>query len=116
MVADDFDGAREAVRLMLDALGYDAEGVANGAEAVERLAAESYAVVVSDVVMSGVSGLMLAHHVRQRRPDVSFVLMTGQFTREMTDQARHLGVPVLEKPFSLMALQAAIDEASTGRK
>src|SRR5215470_2904226 len=83
LVVDDFDGAREAVRLMLDALGYDAEGVASGAEAVERLAAESYAVVISDVVMSGVSGWMVAQHVRQRRPDIAFVLMTGQFTREV---------------------------------
>ena len=114
LVVDDFDGAREAVRLMLDALGYEAEGVASGADALDRLAAASYAVVVSDVVMSGLSGLMLAEHVRQRRPDVSCVLMTGQFTREMVDQARHLGIPVLEKPFSLTALQAAIEEARRG--
>ena len=44
------------------------------------------------------------------------MLMTGQFTREVAGQARYLGIPVLEKPFSLTALQAAIEEASNGRK
>src|SRR5262249_3593854 len=34
LVVDDFDGVREAVRLMLDALGYEAEGAASGADAL----------------------------------------------------------------------------------
>jgi two-component system, NarL family, capsular synthesis sensor histidine kinase RcsC len=111
LVVDDFDGVREAVRLMLDALDYDAEGVASGAEALDRLARASYAVVITDLGMPDVSGWTLAEHVRQRRPDVKLVLMTGQFTSEVSRRARDFGVPVLEKPFSLRALQAAIEEA-----
>jgi len=115
LVVDDFDGAREAVRLMLDALGYNAEGVASGADALDRLETTSYAVVVSDLVMSGVSGWMVAERVRQRRPSNAVVLMTGQLTKEVALQAWTLGVLVLEKPFSLAALRAAIEEASRGR-
>jgi len=116
LVVDDFDDARDTACLMLDVLGYEAEGVASGADALDRLAGASYAVVVSDIVMSDVSGWMVAQHVRQHRPDISVVLMTGQFTREVADHAQHLGVPVLGKPFLLTALQAAIEEASSWRK
>jgi CheY-like chemotaxis protein len=58
--------------------------------------------------MLGVSGWIVAEHVRQRQPDVSLVLMTGTYTPEVQRRARELGVPVLEKPFSLTALQTAI--------
>ena len=114
LVVDDFDGAGEAVRLMLDLLGYEAEGAATGAEALDRLETTSYAVVVSDVVMSGVSGWMVAEHVRQCRPRITVVLMTGQLTHEVAHWARHLGLSVLAKPFSLAALQTAIEEAQRG--
>jgi len=53
---------------------------------------------------------------REHRPDITLLLMTGQFTREVADRTRQLGVPVLEKPFSLTALRAAIEELSRGRK
>ena len=100
---------------MLDLLVYEAEGVASGADALDRLTAASYAVVISDIVMSDVSGWMVAQHVRQRRPGIAVVLMTRQLTHAMAYRARHLGLSVLGKPFSLMALQAAIEEARRGR-
>jgi len=114
LVVDDFDGSREAVRLMLDLLGYEAEGATTGAEALDRLETTSYAVVVSDVVMSGVSGWMVAEHVRLRRPGNAVVLMTGELTHEVAHRARHLGLSILEKPFSLTALQTATEEARRG--
>jgi CheY-like chemotaxis protein len=114
LVVDDVDGVREAVRLMLDTLGYEAQAAAGGAEALDRLAQASYAVVISDLVMPGVSGWMVAEYLRRRRPDIPFVLMTGQPTREVTHRARQLGLSLLEKPFSLEALQAALEEAKPG--
>jgi hypothetical protein len=43
--------------------------------------------------------------------------MTGQLTREVAHRAAEVGAPVQEKPFSLGALQTAIEEAkhSAGR-
>ena len=114
LVVDDFDGTRDVVCLMLDLLGYDAEGIASGVEALERLETASYTVVVSDVVMSGVSGWVVADHVRQRRPGIAVVLMTRQLTHAMAYRAGHLGLSVLEKPFSLTALQTATEEARRG--
>jgi len=115
LVVDDYAGAREAVCLMLDALGYEAEGVASGADALDRLAPGAYAVVISDLVMPGVSGWTVADHVRQRRPDTGLVLMTGYFTSEAARRARELGAPLLEKPFSVGALRTAIEEAMRAR-
>src|SRR5262249_12004398 len=114
LVVDDFDGTRDAVCLMLDLLGYDAEGVASGIEALEQLETASYTVVGSDGVESGVSGWVVAVHVRQCRPGMAVVLMTRQLTQAMAYRARHWGLSVLEKPFSLTALQTATEEARRG--
>jgi CheY-like chemotaxis protein len=111
LVVDDYAGAREAVCLMLDALGYEAEGVSGGAEALDRLATRVYAVVISDLVMPGVCGWTVADHVRQRRPDIGLVLMTGYCTSEAARRARELDVSLLEKPFSTVGLRTAIEEA-----
>ena len=111
LVVDDYAGAREAVCLMLDALGYQAEGVASGADALDRLASGAYDVVISDLVMPGVSGWTVADHVLRRRPDVGLLLMTGYFTSEAARRAGALGVPLLEKPFSVAKLHTAIEEA-----
>src|SRR5262249_21036865 len=111
LVVDDLHGVREAVRLMLEALGYEAEGAASGAEALERVGQASYTVVISDLVMPGVCGWMVAEHVRLRRPGNAVVLMTGELTHEVAHRARHLGLLVLEKPFSLTALQIATEKA-----
>ena len=101
---------------MLEDLGYEAQGAASGAEAIDRLAQASYAVVITDLVMPGVSGWMVAEHVRLRRPGNAVVLMTGELTHEVAHRARHLGLSILEKPFSLAALQTATEEARRGRQ
>lgn len=111
LVVDDYVGAREAVCLMLDALGYEADAVAGGGEALERLTQGDYRVVVTDLVMPGVSGWAVADHVRAHRPDVGLVLMTGQFTADAARRARELGVRLLEKPFSVEALRMAVEAA-----
>jgi CheY-like chemotaxis protein len=115
LVVDDYAGAREAVCLMLDALGYETEGVSSGADALDRLAVGAYAVVISDLVMPGVSGWTVADHARQHRPDVGLVLMTGLFTSEVARRARGLSVLLLGKPFSVAALRTAMEEAMRGR-
>jgi DNA-binding NarL/FixJ family response regulator len=55
----------------------EAEAVGGGEAAIERLAGNSFDAVVSDLRMPGMDGLELAAAVRDRHPDLPFVLFSA---------------------------------------
>ena len=90
------------IALMLARLLKPAEvhSALNGFAALERLAAESFDLVLCDVVMPGLSGLEVLEELRGRAAPPRFVLMTGGATDEATRNALSAsGVPGLYKPF-----------------
>jgi signal transduction histidine kinase len=90
---------REAVVQGLEDAGFDVVVAASGDQAVEMLdAGLDPDVVFSDIVMPGkVSGIDLAHLLRERRPGLPVVLATGY-----TDQRVSIpGVQVLAKPYEI---------------
>ena len=70
--------------------------------------------VVTDVRMSGMSGVELQEHLRQRGYDIPTVVMTAYATTPVTVQAMQNGaITLLEKPYNDQALWDAIRQALT---
>jgi CheY-like chemotaxis protein len=72
------------------------------ADAAFALLSEGHAfdLVLSDVQMPGrMNGIDLAEEIVKRRPSQKLVLMTG-YADEL-ERAKHLGVPILAKPFDM---------------
>lgn len=70
--------------------------------------------VLTDVLMPGMSGVELMDHVRKLRPDLTIVLMSG-YDRELVGQREHQrAVAFLPKPFTpevlLSTLRAMLEE------
>jgi DNA-binding LytR/AlgR family response regulator len=66
--------------------------------------------VLSDIVMEGgISGFELAERLRERRPDMPVLLMTGYSEALATGTSR--GLPVLSKPFRQAEVVAALRAA-----
>ena len=60
----------------------------------------AFDLVLSDVQMPGrMNGIDLAEEIVKRRPSQKLVLMTG-YADEL-ERAKHLGVPILAKPFDM---------------
>lgn len=81
--------------------GYEVDEAANGREALERVAAHCPQVVISDLVMPGMSGIELLRAVRAQDPDcvIFFVLITGYGTGPNSVRAIREGADdVLLKP------------------
>ncbi len=76
LVEDDPD-VRVAVATALGDAGHDVIEVGDGAAALERLAAESFDVVVSDVRMPKVDGLTVFRRAREIAPRTAVILMTS---------------------------------------
>jgi len=81
--------------------------VHNGSQALELIEkhATDIDVMVSDIVLPGVSGISLAHKLRDRHPDSQILLITG-YSELLADD---IGFPILGKPFTPSRLLEEID-------
>ena len=65
-----------------------------------------------DLGLPGISGLEVAHRLKQRWPATRIALMTGYGDRMGPEDAQSRGVDfVLAKPFSLDQLRSVVDHA-----
>src|SRR6185295_14340095 len=69
LIVDDEPASRELLDIILTEEGHETDCVSGGEEALERLAARSYDVVVSDLQMPGMDGLALTQEIRSRFRD-----------------------------------------------
>lgn len=116
LLVEDEKGVRELAREYLQICGYSVLEAENGHTAMELAAmhAGPIELLMTDVVMPGISGRELAERVTQIRPGIKVLYMSGY-----TDQAVvHHGIletdaVLLQKPFTLTALAAKLRELLT---
>jgi PAS domain S-box-containing protein len=117
LVVEDADAVRVLTGRILYAAGYQVIGVENGVVALERLDAAD--VLVTDVVMPGMSGVELATAARERRPDLPVVFVSGYTGNETIALDGDPATAFLAKPFDgdglLRAVRATLDGAGRTR-
>jgi DNA-binding NtrC family response regulator len=99
LIADDKENM---LRLLQRILGeaYEVRAVADGAQALELLAAQRFDVVLTDVRMPGADGLAVLRATRQRAPDTAVILMTAYASIPSAVEAVREGAyDYLQKPF-----------------
>lgn len=111
LVVEDEEALRRLTRRILESRGYNVVEAANGNEAI-RVMASSHArvdLLLSDVVMPGMSGRELVERLVPVYPWLRVLFMSG-YTEDMMLHHRvaELGVAVLEKPFSRDDLAHAV--------
>ena len=77
LIVDDERGIRSLLELSFADAGYDVRIAADGNQAMQLCAVESFDAVISDVRMPGISGHELARWLARRHPGTRFFLMTG---------------------------------------
>ena len=114
LLVEDDPGVQTIVRAMLRRLGYDVL-VASTAEDARTLAQASAATIdllLSDVILPGMTGIELADALAAERRHLEVVLMTAYSAEALaerkTDVARYETLP---KPFTVHELEAAIARA-----
>jgi two-component system cell cycle sensor histidine kinase/response regulator CckA len=117
LVADDEKAIQSIVTRVITELGFVALPVSDGATAIITAAAHraNLACAILDIMMPIVNGIDAAHAIQQLAPDIGIVLMSGAIPRDCADDIAHLRlVGMLNKPFSLKALQELILHAAGG--
>jgi two-component system NtrC family sensor kinase len=109
-LVEDNPAVGEAIEAMLNALGFSVARAGDAASAYSRLErGEGADLLLSDIVMEGMSGLDLARKLRGVRPELPVVLMTG-YSEALAGRPAEEFL-VLAKPFGPQELTAAIGRA-----
>jgi putative two-component system response regulator len=112
LVIDDEDVIRMLVAEILESAGHEVTGAESAERALSLLEDDEFDLVVSDVIMPGLSGLELLESVRVNRASLPVVLVTGAGTYETLSQALTRGAAgLVTKPFAHADLQSAVAHA-----
>lgn len=105
LVVDDEPAIRALVAKIVERAGYPVDTARDGAEAIERLAAERYAVMVLDLMMPNVDGYALIDHMKERggrRPAIIVISASDSASlRRLDGSVVH---SILRKPFDIDVL------------
>ena len=108
------DDEAEVRSVLNDLLGdtYQCSQAPSAEEALAQLRERDYQLVISDITMSGMSGLEMIAHVKVISPDTVIVMISGMQTIESAINALRLGAfDYLMKPFDLRQAEAAVTRA-----
>jgi two-component system chemotaxis response regulator CheY len=112
LVVDDSGAVRSIVKKLLVQLGYGViDEAANGVEALAKIDATPYSLVISDWNMEPMNGRVLLDRVRKNPKFASlpFIMMTAESDVDRVADAKYAGVSsFINKPFNGEALQAKI--------
>jgi len=100
LIVDDESAMRLALKALLSKEGYQVETAASGEEAVGRITAGSFHVVITDLSMRGLTGMDVLAHARRVDPEIAVLMITAYGSEKVAVQAMKIGaVDYLPKPF-----------------
>jgi CheY-like chemotaxis protein len=117
LVAEDDAAVREHLVDVLTSLGYRVQACSTAEEALRQIrsAVKAPALLLSDVVMPGMSGIELARALRKEASDTRLVLMSGYAAELAGDRDPDtVGLQLLPKPIEPATLARRIREVLDG--
>ena len=116
LLLEDDEKLRTMLQMVLEDEGYAVKAVPNGDDAIREAAGETYDLIVTDIRMEGTDGLDALAAVKEQRPEIGSVVITGYSTEADCIRAVRLGVnDYLRKPFRVEELLEAIEKALSRR-
>jgi two-component system, cell cycle sensor histidine kinase and response regulator CckA len=111
VVVEDAEPVRAMAVKVLRRQGYRVYDYPNGEEALAELSKKEYEVdlLLTDVVMPGINGLVLAERVQVLLPNVRVLYTSGYSEEVMADRGvRKTGIEFLEKPYTIQSLASRV--------
>ena len=119
LIVEDDDDLRAYLTDVVRSLGYGVLNAANGKQALDLLnqAKSPIALLLTDVVMPGMTGRELADSATRLKQDLRVLYMTGYSRNAITHHGRlDPGLDVLQKPITQAELASRIRDALDARK
>ena len=111
LVIDDESSITDVLYQALKMDGHRVDTAANGLTALNKIRAERYDVIISDMKMPGMDGRALYEAVREMSPDLAqrMIFSTGDVASQDTRSfLQRSGNPYLQKPFDLDSIRSVV--------
>lgn len=111
LIVDDELGPRESLRMILDPI-YDVHTVDNGQEALNFICREKVDLVTLDLKMPGLTGVDVLREIKNFRPDIDVIIITGYGSLKNAQEAIRFGAgDFISKPFNVADIIAIISKS-----
>jgi DNA-binding NtrC family response regulator len=109
LVLDDEPIVGDRLKPALEKCGYEVETQTDSQAAIDQLARTRYDVLITDLKMSGPSGLDVLRFVKEQTPSTRVIVITGYATAEQARESMKGGaVDFIAKPFRISQLRDLI--------
>ncbi len=116
IVIDDEPGICKNVEKILAKKNYRVTRALSAREALEKMAKESFALMISDIVMPGMNGVELLKLVKKQWPLTKVMMMTAYASTDTALKSIRLGaLDYLPKPFTPSELREKVEKALAGK-
>ena len=95
LVVDDEQSMTQFMSIVLRKEGYEVTAVSSGRDALERVKAANFDIVITDIKMPGMDGIQLLNQIKKHDPSLPVVIMTAYASQQSAIDAvhpRHLDV------------------------
>src|SRR5262245_51743577 len=100
LIVDDDESLRESLELVLAAEGFEVVSAPDGPEALSRIEASAFDVILCDVRMPGMDGMELLPQLVRRLPGSTLIMMSAYGSDDLAIEAMNRGAyDYLAKPF-----------------
>lgn len=98
LIVDDDEAVREALRSLMESEGFAVRAFSNGQDLLDEASLPAIGCLVVDYNMPAMNGLELIGALRGRGVSIPAILITGNPTKYVRNQAAAIAVLVVEKP------------------
>ncbi len=110
LVVDDENTVRSVLADVVETFGYGCMTAADGYEALQLVQDKDFEIILSDIRMPKMDGLDLLKEIKEIRPDIPFIIITGFLKDYTPDAILNAGaVEFIEKPFKIDEIKTKLD-------
>jgi len=112
LVMEDDQAISAALDMILTEAGYDVDVAETGEAALELFGQKQFDLIIADLKLPGINGMEVIREVKEKKPEMEVIVITGVGTQPIAEEALELGAhDFLPKPFTDDQIKTAINEA-----
>lgn len=117
LIIDDEKDFLDIIAERIRARGMNVSTTTSAEDALNLIEEESFDVVIMDFMMPGMNGFQTLKAIKEKKPEVHIILLTGNVLEEIRIEAKNIGVLyVIEKPPDLQDLIQKIKKAKKAQR
>ncbi len=112
LVIDDDETVRDVLRSLFEQKGYETQLAENGEAGIDQLRSEKFDIILTDLIMPGISGMDVLREVIESKVAIPVIVMTAFGTVQTAVEAMRSGAfDYITKPFNLDELMVVLEKA-----